>query len=74
MKYAVTLSADQTYVFLDGTNFPETGEGGYTTVHAEAKLWDTYEEALVVGLLDPSFLDVMEIPDVEEFKSRKDTW
>ena len=45
MKYAVVTRLDQTYGY-------RTKEGGYTTKHPEAELWDDVQQASAVAAKD----------------------
>lgn len=70
MKFAVSMPLDQTISFL-------THNGGETTSHIEAGLWNTREEAETARQAYACMADesgVIEVPDEKEFRSRKNTW
>jgi hypothetical protein len=90
MKYAISVPADQTIMYLcdyiiddnnnihlfDSFNLSETMD------HKEAKLWDNIKDAeryiKVRQLLGNNnyteWYDIEEVSDEEEFRSREDTW
>lgn len=83
MRYAVFVWADQTIVYV--TDLADAQRRGpcpwsYTTVsHAEAKLYDSYDEAKAVadayGTDDRGPNAVVEkVVSETEFRSREDTW
>lgn len=67
--YALWFISDQTHVYL-------TPEHSSTCVCKEAMIFDTYSEAKGFSLSYPDYqpLEIEAILDLEEFKSREDTW
>lgn len=73
MKHVVVMVADQTITFL-------TKSGGETTIHANAALFDSEDDAIkagdALGLFTEDRADawVEDVADVAEFCARPDTW
>lgn len=66
MKYAVVLLLDQTIGYISSL------QGGYTTKHPEALLFDAESEAQQLALKFEG--DVEKVSDEVEFRGREDTW
>lgn len=81
MKYAIGTVLDQTIGYWAGSD-PSSTLPIWTTVHAEAKLFDTREAAknefplCIVDWKEPNedALFIEEIDDEAEFRAREDTW
>ena len=69
MKYALWELADQTWCY-----FTEAGE--WTTLHAEAALYDSVDaaEAARQRLDNPALVLLEFVFDEQEFRSREPTW
>lgn len=67
MKYAVVTVADQTVVYT-------TADGSETTICAEAKLWDSKEEAEAIAAPNGDWSEVEDVGDETKFRLQYDTW
>lgn len=74
MKYAIVTPCDQTILYL-------VNKDEETISHLQAKLWDLKEEAEEVlreynsCIEDIRFhAEIEEVTDIDEFRSRPDTW
>lgn len=66
MKYAVFVPADQTIAFVT------SDRNHVTTVHSEALLLDSREEAVILAEDVKGYVE--DVEDQVEFCSREDTW